>query len=154
MFLIYKNLCGNNIPTRLYGDMVEKGKEKSESWINAKVTLVDFKKLFENKVCKVFNSKEDLNNNHNLKYYILSMYFRYLFGIIDHADRNFLIELTNTKFYSVDEENIYTDKEITFIDSIVNKSHRLIIRKNWDKVKIEVLEVLQVWKENYQILLN
>ena len=147
MFLIYKNLCGNNIPTRLYGDMVEKGKEKSESWINAKVTLVDFKKLFEIKVCKVFNSKEDLNNNHNLKYYILSIYFRYLFGIIDHADRNFLIELTNTKFYSVDEENIYTDKEITFIDSIVNKSHRLIIRKNWDKVKNEVLEVLKLWKE-------
>jgi hypothetical protein len=147
MFLIYKNLCGDNIPTRLYGSNVDKGKEKSEAWINAKVTLVDFKKLFEIKVCKVFNSKEDLKDNHNLKYYILSMYFRYLFGIIDHADRNFLIEFTHKKFYSVDEENIYTDKEITFIDSVVNKSHRLIIRNNWTKVKNEVLEVLKLWKE-------
>lgn len=62
-------------------------------------------------------------------YYILSIYFRYLFGIVDHANRNFLI--LGDILYSVDEENINMDKESNF--NKLEKNFEMI-NKNWEKL--------------------
>ena len=69
------------------------------------------------------------------------IYFRYLFGITDHADRNFMIG-QDKYFYGVDEENISFDKEANFKKLV--KPFKFLL-DNWDRDYTIVL--LKKWKE-------
>lgn len=147
-FLVYKNLCGEDIETRKYGVNAKKGRsEGSEAWKKADATLVDFDKLYKKGVCKVFYNETDLGNKEYLKYYILALYFRYLFGIVDHADRNFLIDKKSDLLYSVDEENITTNKEISFMDDKAKNKNRRNIEKGWPDVENDILKILKKWNK-------
>jgi len=130
-YIIFKNLCGD-ISTRKYGSIKT---EKSEPWKRSNATVVDWDKTTNCKRFK-FVSKNggDLRNKKYLKYYTLSIFFRMLFGITDHADRNFIIDLKNDKFYGVDEENVTLDKESKF-EKYSNQLNYIV--KNWDKKDIK-----------------
>ena len=135
-FVIYKNLCGDNIYKIKYGDIKT---QKSKIWIESNVWISDWNKLNNEGLCKEFN----LNSLKNVKYlseYILSIYFRYLFGIVDHANRNFVI--SNNNLYSVDEENIDMDNSSNF--SKLDKQFEFI-SENWKKCNKHILITLQNW---------
>jgi hypothetical protein len=143
-FLIYQNLCGDNIPIRKYGINAPTGKEKSADWIKVNATVVAWEK--ENTMnCKQFWYKEgDLNNQKYLISYALSIYFRSLFGIVDTTDRNFLIDKKNNIFYSVDEENLSMVKDCNF--SKLGK-HFQKIRESWGEIGTKIDEVIEIWVE-------
>ena len=135
-FIIYKNLCGDNIYKIKYGDIKT---QKSKIWIDSNVWISDWKKLNEKSLCKEFN----LNSLKNTKYlceYILSIYFRYLFGINDHANRNFVV--SNNNLYSVDEENIDMDNKSNF--SKLDKQFEFIL-DNWNNCNEYILNTLKNW---------
>ncbi len=135
-FIIYKNLCGDNIYKIKYGDIKT---QKSQIWIDSNVWISDWKKLNEDGLCKEFNLTS-LKNTKYLCEYILSIYFRYLFGINDHANRNFVISEDN--LYSVDEENIDMDNSSNF--SKLDKQFEFI-KANWNKCNEYILQTLKNW---------
>ena len=110
-FIIYKNLFEDVLPTQTYGD---ESKHSSKPWKDAGATILDFKELARasDGKFKCFDSKTDLVDATIRSDYILAMCFRYLFGIKDHADRNFVV--SNGNLYSVDEENIDMLNEIKY----------------------------------------
>ena len=72
--------------------------------------------------------------------YIQALYFRYLFGIVDAANRNFLI--ANGNLYGIDEENIDMDNESNF--SKLTKQFNYI-NKNWYKIESKIKIILAKW---------
>ena len=129
IFIIYKNLC-KNLSVRKYGTLK---KEKSAFWKQKESYIVDWDKV---------ENCNHINNNFE-KYlfpYTLSIIFRYLFGVVDHTNRNFII--SNDKLYSVDEENINLDKESNFTKL---KSNFKYIRENIDFKKLRL--TLTEWYE-------
>ena len=145
VFLIYKNLCGDNIYTTKYGSVKT---QKSQGWIHSNTTIVNWEETNKKTKCKQFDTK-DLKNENYMIYYILSIYFRYLFGIVDHANRNFLI-LDNI-LYSIDEENIDMDKESNF--NKLEKNFEMI-NKNWEKVNTNINNILEIWKNSIKKIKN
>jgi len=136
IFLIYKNLCGDDIYTTKYGSVKT---QKSQAWIDSNTTIVNWYETNKKTKCKQFDTN-DLKNINYMIYYIISIYFRYLFGIVDHANRNFLV--LDDVLYSVDEENIDMVKESNF--NKLEKNFE-IINKNWDKVDKKIYEILKEW---------
>lgn len=134
-FIIYKNIFGNDFTLEKYGYLKT---QKSEAWINTQATVVNWGKMDSN-----FHhfEVEDLKNKKFMLQYIQALYFRYLFGIVDAANRNFLI--ANDTLYGIDEENIDMEKDSNF--SKLNKQFEYI-KKNWSKVKDEIEEILENWK--------
>ena len=145
IFLIYKNLCGDDIYTTKYGSVKT---QKSKGWIDSNTTIVNWEETNKKTKCKQFDTN-DLKNENFMIYYILSIYFRYLFGIVDHANRNFLI--LGDILYSVDEENIDMDKESNF--NKLEKNFEMI-NKNWEKVDKNINNILEIWKENIKEIKN
>ena len=133
-FIIYQNLCGDTIDTAKYGYIKT---QKSTGWIDTKATVVNWKKM--DKRCQHFEI-EDLKNEKYLIQYMEALYFRYLFGIVDAANRNFLI--VNNKLYGIDEENIDMNKNSNF--SKLTKQFDYI-NKNWDKVSIKIENIINEW---------
>jgi hypothetical protein len=72
--------------------------------------------------------------------YLEDIYFRYLFGIVDVANRNILI--TNNTLYGIDEENIDMNQEANF--SKLTKQFNYINEK-WDKIEDEINSILNKW---------
>ena len=136
-FLIYKNMCENNIFTTKYGKIKT---QKSQGWIKSNTTIVDWDETNKKTNCKQFDTN-DLKNLNYMVYYIIAIYFRYLFGIVDHANRNFLI--SDNILYSVDEENINMTKDSNFTKLEKNFD---IINKNWSKVAEKIDSILKTWK--------
>ena len=136
-FLIYKNMCENNIFTTKYGKIKT---QKSQGWIKSNTTIVDWDETNKKTNCKQFDTN-DLKNLNYMMYYIIAIYFRYLFGIVDHVNRNFLI--SDNILYSVDEENINMTKNSNFTKL---EKNFVIINKNWSKVNDQINSVLKTWK--------
>jgi hypothetical protein len=132
-FVIYENLC-NDIYIEKYGYLKT---QKSVNWINTNATVLNL-----NKTDKKFHhfELEDLKNEKYLLEYIESLYFRYLFGIVDSANRNFLI--VNNRLFGIDEENIDMDNDSNF--SKLTKQFEYI-NNNWDKVCDKIIKILQEW---------
>ena len=150
-FLIYDNKCGQNgFTLRKYGENVARGKEMSQAWRNANTTIADFS---DKEVCKVF-TRDDLKNKDYLFHYVLSIYFRYLFGIVDHADRNFLIVLPENTLYSVDEENINFEKEITFLTDKNKQANRNMITRYSSLIEDDIANKLDGWSNKKQEILT
>ena len=150
-FLIYENKCSSNgFMLRKYGEGVPHGKEMSKAWRNTGTTIADFS---DKGVCKVF-TRNDLKQKKYLYDYVLSIYFRYLFGIVDHADRNFLIVLPENTLYSVDEENINFEKEITFLTDKNKKKNIEMIKKYWYLISNDITSKLKSWSDNREKITN
>jgi hypothetical protein len=130
----------SKIPTRIYET---KKSEKSADCIEANSTVIDWQQS-DKMNCKQFRRLDgDLDNRDYLIGYALSVYFRSLFGVVDHADMNFLIDRKNKIFYSVDEENINMEKESNFSKL---KKHFKEITDNWDDIGPEIQQKLKYWK--------
>jgi hypothetical protein len=150
-FLVYENKCSSNgFILRNYGEGVPKGKEMSQAWRDAGTTIADFS---DRGVCKVF-TRDDLKQKEYLYHYVLSIYFRYLFGIVDHADRNFLIVLPENTLYSVDEENINFEKEITFLTDRNKEKNREMIKRYWSSISDDIMNKLRSWSDKREEILN
>jgi hypothetical protein len=109
----------------------------------ANSTVIDWSKSDEMN-CKQFRRLDgDLNDKNILVSYAMSIYFSYLFGIVDSADRNFMIDKKKGVFYSVDEENISTIKDSNFTKL---KPHFKIIQENWEYIELEISNKLKYWK--------
>ena len=132
-FIMYENLC-NDIYIEKYGYLKT---QKSINWINTNATVLNL-----NKTDKKFHhfELEDLKNEKYLLEYIESLYFRYLFGIVDSANRNFLI--VDNRLFGIDEENIDMDNDSNF--SKLAKQFEYI-NNNWDKVCDKIIKILQEW---------
>jgi len=89
-----------------------------------------------------------------LYHYVLSIYFRYLFGIVDHADRNFLIVLPENTLYSVDEENINFEKEITFLTDRNKEKNRELIKRYWSSISNDITDKLRIWSDKQDEIMN
>lgn len=139
LFLIYKNLCRGNIATRIYGRDIGAGKELSAAWRAANAKLVDFKQLPNS---RPFSSATDLLDDNILLAYVFGLYFRYLFGIVDHADRNFM--MSAGILYSVDEENISIATDTNFSNLT---SQKKFILNNWQKISSDIDCTLRQWRD-------
>jgi hypothetical protein len=158
IFLIFKNLCGNSIidkkvryeDRKVFKSIKSIVKAKSSpNWIDTNTYIVDWTNR-DNINCKTFDIKTgDLDNPENMLKYALAIYFRYLFGIIDHADRNFIIETKNGEqiLYSVDEENKDMNKDSNFIK--LSRHFKKII-SSWDDLYPKIYEYLVRWEEQLQ----
>lgn len=144
-FLIYKNICGDNIYTIKYGSVKT---QKSQGWIDSNTTIVNWEETNKKTKCKQFDTN-DLKDINYMVYYILSIYFRYLFGIVDHANRNFLI--LDDILYSIDEENIDMNKESNF-----NKLEKNfdMINNNWAKIENRINKILESWSSVIEKIVN
>jgi len=150
-FLIYENKCSSDgFILRKYGEGVPRGKEMSQSWRDAGTTIADFS---DRGVCKVF-TRDDLKTKEYLYHYVLSIYFRYLFGIVDHADRNFLIVIPENTLYSVDEENINFEKEITFLTDRNKEKNRELIKRYWSLISGDITNKLRSWSDKREEILK
>jgi hypothetical protein len=83
---------------------------------------------------------DDLKNEKYLIEYMEALYFRYLFGIVDAANRNFLI--VDNRLYGIDEENIDMSKDSNF--SKLGKQFEYI-NKKWSKVSDKIVNILKEW---------
>lgn len=150
-FLIYENKCSSDgFILRKYGEGVPRGKEMSQAWRDTGTTIADFS---DRGVCKVF-TRDDLKQKEYLYHYVLSIYFRYLFGIVDHTDRNFLIILPENTLYSVDEENINFEKEITFLTDRNKEKNRELIKRYWSIISNDITSKLRSWSDKREEILN
>jgi hypothetical protein len=132
-FIIYENLCGDVNHTAKYGYLKT---QKSTAWINTNATIINWSKVSS---CHHFEV-EDLKNKKYMIEYLEDIYFRYLFGIVDVANRNILI--TNNTLYGIDEENIDMNQEANF--SKLTKQFNYINEK-WDKIEDEINSILNKW---------
>ena len=133
-FIVYENLCGDIITTSKYGYLKT---QKSKAWINTKATIVNWNK--KDLKCRHFEV-EDLENEKFMIEYIQELYFRYLFGIVDAANRNFLI--ANDNMYGIDEENIDMDNESNFCK--LTKQF-IYINENWYTIENKIKIILEKW---------
>lgn len=132
-FIIYENLCGDINSTAKYGYLKT---QKSMAWIKTNATIVNWSKITK---CHHFEV-EDLKNKKYMIEYLEELYFRYLFGIVDVANRNIII--TNDILYGIDEENINMDEEVNF--SKLTKQFNYI-NENWYKIEVEINFILNNW---------
>jgi len=133
-FIIYKNLCGDISHTAKYGYLKT---QKSKAWIDTNATIVNWSKM--DSKCHHFEV-DDLKNEKYLLEYMEALYFRYLFGIVDAANRNFLI--VNNRLYGIDEENIDMIKDSNFSKLAKQFDY---INKKWDKVSVKIENILEEW---------
>ncbi len=132
-FLVFTDLCGfmsrdEQIPIKT---------KSSKMWPETEV--VDWNKVDVSEVCK-----EDLKDDTICKEYILALLFKYIFGINDIANRNFMVNRQTKNVYGVDEDVI--DKTFTF--NRLALAIKLEITNNWDRLNID--SVLVEWKESIQ----
>ena len=134
-FIIYKNLFGDIKNTVKYGYLKT---QKSQAWIDTQATIVNWNKMGSN-----FHHFEldDLQNKKYMIEYIKALYFRYLFGIVDAANRNFLI--AEDILYGIDEENIDMEKDSNF--SKLTKQFAYI-QENWMNIENDIEKILKNWK--------
>ena len=133
-FIIYKNLCGDISHTAKYGYLKT---QKSKAWIDTNATIVNWSKM--DSKCHHFEV-DDLKNEKYLLEYMEALYFRYLFGIVDAANRNFLI--VNNRLYGIDEENIDMIKDSNFSKLAKQFDY---INKKWGKVSVKIENILEEW---------
>lgn len=118
-FLVFDSLLDEN---------VEQKTHSSKLWPETQV--VDFNKY------KLHMSVEDLDNEKIMKNYVVCLLFRYVFGITDLADRNFIV-LKNGHVCSIDEDLLGRDV-----------SFRTELRKN-------KANLVQIWLEkNYHVVFD
>lgn len=135
-FVVYNSLFnGENIPITT---------RKSKLWPETKI--VNWNKV---KSCK----PADMENSDLLESYVLSIIFRYLWGIPDFAARNFIdVQCENgRKVISVDEETIY--RPINLSKQMRGKRFKILkeeLRKNSAKYRILWKKYYNIFKENYQ----
>ena len=134
-FIIYKNLCGDTFHTAKYGYLKT---QKSRAWKDTNATIINWSKI--DIKCHHFEVN-DLKNEKYLIEYLEALYFRYLFGIVDAANRNFLI--VDNRLYGIDEENIDMIKDSNF--SKLSK-HFDYINKKWGKISNKLDKMLLQWK--------
>ena len=85
-----------------------------------------------------------LNMHHRTQKYILALLWRYVMGIPDPADRNFLIDETNNRLYSLDEEGInHTTDYYNALKKKKCEHIKLHLRAEYG----EISRVLQKWLE-------
>lgn len=124
-FLIFENLCEEDIPTKIYTG------QTSGKWEDCNVKVVDWKLATK---CRQFSYK-DLEDISYMYQYVITLYFRYLFGVGDTADRNFVIK--DNILYGVDEEVI--NEETNFGKLTKNFKY---IRENWSKIEDKIINKL------------
>ncbi len=138
-------------------------KKETKMW---NTTVINWEKMdtFLPKVSKNLNKD---NIGPVLKDYVTLIYFRYIFGISDLADRNFMIKSvedeTKDVLYSIDEEvigqdiNIYTNLKKTrceMINKYLKKEEEYYIEllKSWKKVIL--IEKVKGSKDRYSLLME
>lgn len=122
-FLIIKSLVKEE-------DLVYK-MHKSKLWPDTRI--VDWKEVARKKSIKHIDIKNI--NYDETRQYIESLCFRYILGIGDMADRNFII--SEGIVYSIDEDG--TTKNVVFMDELKKNKCEFIsnwIKKNYDSLKI------------------
>jgi hypothetical protein len=139
-FIIYESLLedpiNNKYPQIRYGDL---SKHKSKTWKEANAFILDQKNL------KQLDWKNDLANEYIRYQYVLAISFRFLFGITDHADRNFIVD--GNLLYGVDEENISFATDIKFGGTVKHSKKCEFICEEWSSVfDANVKETLRKWK--------
>ena len=125
-FLIFKNLCGN--------DLIITTKE-SKVW--KPTPVVDWDKMV---TCQVFNVLKEKNLN-IIRQYIEQLLYRYIVGIGDLADRNFI--LAENKVYSVDEDSMGKDIKLC---SNLKKKRTDVILSFLKKDIVYFNELISKWK--------
>ena len=79
------------------------------------------------------------------KEYVIALLFRYVWGIPDYADRNFIYLPQVHQIYEVDDEGMMSTKKPS--GQLRKKKSGLIkdyLEENYDEIK----EVIRVWKSN------
>lgn len=155
-FLVCKSLIQGEI------DDIPTQEKSSKLWDNE--TVVDWDSVKKNNRLWQFSFSDitdiDLNIDREvlLCYYVLGLLWRYIIGIPDPADRNFIVNIiesdicneevckTKTKvlLYSLDEENI--NNPTNYINALKgdrNKQVLLYIKKNWNILEQKLL----LWKD-------
>ena len=136
-FLVFEDLTkGEKLKTII---------KSSKLWPETKV--VDWKNMKTCCVPNIFELRE--NDNTAFKMYVYNLIFRWIIGIGDHADRNFVYLPKENTIVSVDDEriggntNIYSalkKKKTEFIKSYIESKY-LYLKKTFDLW-------LKSWKEN------
>jgi hypothetical protein len=139
-FIMFESLLEESIhenyPKIRYGEL---SKHKSKTWQKANAFILDPQNL------KQLDWKIDLANEYIRYQYVLAMLFRFLFGITDHADRNFVVD--GNLLYGVDEENISFETDIKFSGTNKHSKKCEFICQEWSSVfDANVKETLQRWK--------
>jgi hypothetical protein len=73
--------------------------------------------------------------------YVLNLFARWIFGISDLADRNFLRK--NGHIYSVDEE--YKDRNVNFWNELRKNKCKIIYEWLYNKYEITILKCVNKW---------
>ena len=80
--------------------------------------------------------------DNEMKDYILNLLFRWIFGISDLADRNFLRK--DDRVYSIDEE--YKDRTVSFQVELKKNKCSIILEWLKDNYESLIFTVLSSWK--------
>ena len=134
-FLICDDLCGS------------KKKEFPVEIKNSKLftdePVVDWKKMKKCRPADVMWLHE--NDTPAFMEYIYNLLFRYVWGIPDYADRNFIYMPKKHRIYSVDDEGMGSDKE-PYIQLRKNKS-QLIFNFISEK-QGKILKIIKAWEDD------
>ena len=106
--------------------------KESKLWTKTKV--VDWSKLIECRIPDIKTLKD--TDPLAFKDYVNNLLFRYVMGIPDQADRNFLYIPSTHSIYSIDEESI--NKSINLYTSLNKNKAKIVytyIKNNWQDIK-------------------
>lgn len=141
LFIMFQSLLKVNsegeIKFRRYG---KDEKQKSQAWIDSGAYIVKPRHL------NTFVWHDKYYEPEILVDYINALHFRYLFGITDHADRNFIVK--EEKMYDIDAESIsYTN--VMKYSSKYRKRSRIIssIIETNPEIRNSLQTTLDIWKE-------
>lgn len=110
-------------------------KHKSEGWKAAGAVIVNTSHL------KQLKWKEHAPDDDLRFEYVCNLYFRALFGIVDHASRNFLV--IDEHIVGVDEENMAFNTDIKLGNHTAKSAY---IVEHWDdEFDAKIINVLESW---------
>lgn len=123
----------------------------SKLWKDEKV--VDWEEVEKNNDLKRFNFNNIVGEDNEKRYlylYVIGLLWRYIIGIPDPADRNFMCinqdsNINNMKMYSLDEENIKHPSEYK---TALKGNRYKYFKKYINKYKTIIKEKLEKWRAN------
>lgn len=131
-FLVCKDLIG-------VGDKLHVKTRNSTLWPDTQV--VDFDKYELSEICE-----SDFFNKEIAIQYVMLLLYRDMFGITDHANRNFIVDRKQQLVYSVDEDCAESDAKLNKIPV----GRRKMINKVLEKYEEEILDRLYSWSEKVE----
>jgi hypothetical protein len=137
-FVIFKSLLDEPEERHYYSmEYGDSKSHKSDAWKASKAIVIHPSQT------KRLKWKSDFNTFEIRLNYVLAIYFRSLFGVLDHASRNFVV--VGDEVYGVDEENVSFGTDIKLGQ---HKSKSKFIIENWDDDFTEdVNRTLKSWSD-------